>query len=370
MSHSLPLQHARVALIYGPGNLGIDFAASLLRGIERAFLELGARVATLNEAFYRWSIEDFARRLRPGEHYPPDAPLTRGIIDFLETTWSDQPFDICFGLFYDIILSDALLEVLRRRCRRIINYPLNLYDQPELFERATEFCDETYCSEEDAVPPLRERHGKKVRYVPMAADPYTHRPIGAPEHPRLLFVGTLQADRAWLLERCMQVVPTSIYGANYTLPSILRGFVREFRRTGRLTPTHSAARMIWHVLRREKRIVSDEEFVRLASVHGVSVGFASAWRERTHTKVYKVRLRDYEATMTGLCHIAKQLPELERGFEDEKEILFYREEDEIVDILRRIRRGSTDWRAIGSQARRRAIEQHTWTKRLSDALGR
>ena len=82
----------------------------------------------------------------------------------------------------------------------------------------------------------------------------------------------------------------------------------------------------------------------------------------------KVRLRDYEAPMCGLCHLAARLPELERGFEDRKEMLFYDDADEIPELLARIRRNEISWREIGRRARMRAEAEHTWTRRLATAF--
>ena len=269
-----PLRGARVALLYSPGHLGVDYAASLLRGIERGLFELGARVATLNLAFFRRSIETLARRLAPGARYPADAPQILGMIEFLNSTWTDAPFDFCLALLNDVYLSDGLMEALRRRCRRIVNYPLNLLDQPHLFEQTTEFCDETFCAEEDALLSLQRRYGsEKIRYVPMAADPYLHRPIGNPERPRLLFVGSLYADRQLLLERCADAIDISIFGPNYDAVHVARGFGRELVRHRELRGIRYAPRAIVRALQRDDRVLSDEEFVRLASEHGVSIGF-------------------------------------------------------------------------------------------------
>lgn len=363
------LRGARVALIYSPGHLSVDFAGSLVRGIERAFFELGARVATLNTAFFRRSIEEFAANHLPDDPYPDDAPLTQGIIGFLNETWLDAPFDICFGLFHDIFMSEQLMETLRRRARRVINYPLNLLDQPHRFERCSRFCDVTFCSEEEAVGLLREQYGTdRVRYVPMAADPFIHRPIGSPRAPRLLFVGSIYADRQLLLERCAEQIDVSVLGPGYGVLSIAKGFAREALKTRRFDGLRYAPGAIRRALRAANVVVSDEEYVRLASEHGVSIGLSTVRHERSGRLLNKVRLREYEATMCGMCHIARRLPELERGFEDGREILLYDGEEQIPEILARVTRGDVDFRRVGSAARARAVRDHTWTVRLGAAF--
>ena len=358
-----PLAHARVALLYGPGNMAADYASALVRGIERGLLELGADVATLNLAFFK-------RHMRSGSLiFDDESPYVRGIKRFLNDTAGARGFDYCLGMFYDQYLTVGLQECLRQHCRVVINYPLNLLDQPTFFEKALQFCDITFCSEEGALASLRARHGdRRVRYVPMAADPFIHRPIARPERPRLLFVGSLYADRPLLLERCADIIDLSIYGPRYDAVKVLGTFAREFAHRRRLNGIGYAARALARAARRDSRIVSDEEFVRLASEHGVSIGFSSVRQEHTKKVLYKVRLRDYESTMCGLCHLAKRLPELERGFVESEEILFYDTDNEILEILGRVRKGEIDWAGIGKRARARAERDHTWTRRLRGAF--
>jgi hypothetical protein len=358
------LDKARVALLYSPGHLGVDFAGALFRGIERGLMELGATVASLNGVFGKEFVH-------PGDtEYDGNSALVQMFIEFFTKEARRGKFDLCLGLFHDQYLPAELQDCLRRTCRRIINYPLNLLDQAQRFERATEFCDETFCAEEEALAPLRARFGtNKIRYVPLASDPYIHRPIGSPASPRLLFVGSIYADRLSLLDLCAREMPTSIFGPNYNLTSVLRNLASEHIRGHRPLHPLSVLRMLGRVALRDRRIVGDEEYVRLAASHGVSIGFAGVRHERSREMLKKVRLRDYDATMCGLCHLAARLPELERGFDEGREILYYDDVAEIPGLLAKIRRDAIPWRDIGKNARIRAETEHTWTKRLGAALG-
>ena len=361
ISSTKPLAKARVALLYGPGNMAADYAAALPRGLERGLLELGADVATLNLSFFK-------RHIRDGRHrHGEESPYVQGIKAFVEENAGPSGFDYCLGLFYDQYLTPGLMEVLRRRCRTIINYPLNLVDQPSYFEAATRFCDVTFCSEEEPMEGLEKQFPGKLRYVPMAADPYIFRPLAAPPEPRLLFVGSIYADRLWLLEAAARHLPVSIFGWNYTLPGVLRNVGGEVRRGRRVSPL-TGAKMLARVLGRSKVLLSDEEFVRLAADHGVSLGLSEV-RAEDGTLHFKVRLREYEASMAGLCHIVRRMPEVLRHWDDGAEMLTYQDNAELPELLERIRRGEVDWRRVGARARARSAREHTWTARLATAFG-
>ena len=361
-----PLAGKRVALVFGPGNVAIDYAAALVRGPERALLELGASVDTFTFSHYLDAIVAYARDRPPhGLRYPEGSPLPRGLVDFFE---SGGPYDLTLAYFYDIYLTPSVVETLRRRGGRLVNYPLNLLDQSNHFADCLALFDETWCAEEDALALLSERFPRKLRYVPMASDPWIFRPLGEPARPRLLFVGSAYADRAEQLARCAEVIPTTVSGSGFDLLGVVRGLGRRLVRDHHLVPPLAAAGMVASALRRDRRPIGDEHYVRLAAQHGVSVGFSDVKQETTGRIVHKVRLREYDATMTGQCHLARRLPELQRHFEEGREILLYDDPSELPGLLRRIVGGELDWRAIGRAARARAAAEHTWTVRFREAL--
>ena len=355
-----PLAGKRVAFVYGPGNIGVDYAAALVRGPERALLELGATVHTFNWALVADGLAAFAAG-RPDpvrDRYPADSGQVRALVSFFE---QGGPFDLTLGVFYDVCLAAPVEEVLHERGGHLINYPLNLLDQPRHFTRCLEFFDQTFCAEEDALPAL----GAKGRYVPMASDPFIFRPLGAgPVTPRLLFVGSAYGPRQEALARCAQVIDTTALGSGFGLPGTVRALGRAVVREHRL-PSLLPLR---EALRRDRRPIGDEAFVRLAASHGLSIGFSDVRQEGTGALLHKVRLREYDAPMAGLCHLARRLPELERHFEPGREILLYDSLEELPGLLARIRRGELDWRGIGVRARVRAARDHTWTQRLRAAF--
>jgi hypothetical protein len=317
-------------------------------------------VHTFNWALVADGLAAFAAgRPDPGrDRYPLDSPQVRALVDFFA---EGGPFDLTLGCFYDVCLAAPVEEALQKRGGHLINYPLNLLDQPRHFARCVQLFDETFCAEEDAVAAL----GAKGRYVPMASDPWIFRPLGrSPAEPRLLFVGSAYGPRHEALARCGQVIDTTALGSGFglqgTVRALGRAVVRE-RRLPSLLPLREA-------LLRDRRPVGDEAFVRLAASHGVSVGFSDVRQEGTGALLHKVRLREYDATMSGLCHLARRLPELERHFEPGREMVLYDSLDELPSLLARIRRGELDWRRIGAAARLRAARDHTWTQRFRAAF--
>lgn len=371
-----PLEGARVALLFSPGNVAIDYSAALVRGPERALMELGATVDTMTTAHHAEEILGFyARGADPlRDTFPEDGAFVGGMLELLESAPAGG-WDLLLGYFYDTMLTPRVCEALRKHARRTVNYPLNLLDQTEHFRRALDLFDETWCSEEAVLAELRARPGlaDRIRYVPMASDPFLFRALGslgglgAPPSPRVLFAGSAYGRRGELLARFAREIPVTVSGSRQDPVSTVRALAREvLKERRRISPREISERIAASVS--VGAPLGDEGYCRKAAAHGISVGFNDVRRESTGEVVYKVRLREYDAAMTGLCHLARRLPELERAFDPGKEMLLYDDEEQAVDQLRRIARGEIDWRAIGRAARARAETDHSWTRRFYDAL--
>ena len=95
-----------------------------------------------------------------------------------------------------------------------------------------------------------------------------------------------------------------------------------------------------------------------------------------HTDVLKnplkiVNLRNFEIPMSGGIEICRFNPELAEYFEDGKEIVFYQDNDELVDKAHYYLNKAKDaeLNAMKAAARKRAETEHTWWDRFTKAFG-
>lgn len=87
-----------------------------------------------------------------------------------------------------------------------------------------------------------------------------------------------------------------------------------------------------------------------------------------------INLRAFEIPMSGGIQICKYNPELAEYFEEDKEIVFYRDNEELVDKARyySLEASESAIRKMKEAARRRAEKEHSWWNRFSlafDKLG-
>lgn len=74
--------------------------------------------------------------------------------------------------------------------------------------------------------------------------------------------------------------------------------------------------------------------------------------------------RDFEVPMTGCAYLTTWNQELAEYFVPNREILFYKNEDELVGQLRTHIADPVGTRCIGSMGRVRSLREHTWRARL------
>jgi spore maturation protein CgeB len=83
-----------------------------------------------------------------------------------------------------------------------------------------------------------------------------------------------------------------------------------------------------------------------------------------------VHLREFEAPMSGAVHVTNRCDEILEYFEEGKEILCYGSRDELVATAQEyVKSTHAQLRArLREAARRRAIADHTWTRRFESIL--
>lgn len=117
--------------------------------------------------------------------------------------------------------------------------------------------------------------------------------------------------------------------------------------------------------------LSYEDMVATYSISALSMASTSAG----HTDILKnplsiINLRNFEIPMCGGIEVCRYNEELASYFEEGKEILFYRTEEELVDKVRYYIEEASDAEILKMKraARKRAETEHTWWNRFKIAF--
>jgi hypothetical protein len=115
------------------------------------------------------------------------------------------------------------------------------------------------------------------------------------------------------------------------------------------------------------------DLIKMFSQSRLSLGFATAGDSHlAHTRLTHLRLRDFEAPMSGALYLTEDQPELAEYFESGKELLTYTDPDDLLDKARYYLAHPEHSERIRHAGLLRARADHTWQQRFSElfrALG-
>lgn len=239
-----------------------------------------------------------------------------------------------------------------------------------------------------------DKWGAKTCFAPYAANPYTFKFIEKPCINRACFVGTPYGSRARLFNTLLQnnVDLTLYFG--HSCDDTTNEW--EHYDTYIAVPLKSKKEEIFNRLKfKEGRImlkgalknklmgkcqveqsehleikpaVAPIELSNIYSEYALSIASTSVH----HTDVLKnplkiINLRNFEIPMSGGVELCKYNPELANYYEEDKEILFYRSNEELVEkaIYYSTKASESELKAIRIAARSRSEKDHTWMNRFA-----
>jgi spore maturation protein CgeB len=164
-------------------------------------------------------------------------------------------------------------------------------------------------------------------YLPEGANPDIHRPLNLEKTIAVSFVGQCYGNR----------------------PAILRRLVEAGIRVEAFGPGWPAGPL------------SLEEMVGMYSRSRINLGFGGVG---AYDKTYCLKGRDFEIPMSGGLYLTEYHPELETVYALGKEIVVYRDFDELVGEIHRLLEGPDEAEAVRQAGFRRARRDHTWEKRF------
>ncbi|MCU0872038.1 MAG: glycosyltransferase [Pirellulaceae bacterium] len=280
-----------------------------------------------------------------------------------------EPLDLFFSYFYSsYVLPEAIREI-RDLGIVTMNWYCNASYQFHLIEEIAPAFDYCLVPEKFRLEDYR-RVGARPIYCQEAANPQIYKPADVPQPYDVTFVGQRYGTRPLLIGRLISAgVDARVWGPKW----------REQSRTG-LRAAAYRVRM-WRRGRPWRDTLEvprdrcgppldDEELIRMYSRSRISLGFtAVAELPRDGSPAVKqVRLRDFEATMSGAFYLVEAFDELAEFFEPDREIVFFHDADDLVDKARYYLRHEEEREQIRQAGLRRARAEHTWQARFRKIL--
>jgi spore maturation protein CgeB len=304
-----------------------------------------------------------------------------------------RPFDLVFTYLMDGMVDPAVIDDMRGLGVPACNFSCNNTHQFDLVKDLSAHFDFNAHSERDVAAKFRGIGANPV-WFPMAANPTYYRPLDVPKIHDVTFVGQRYARRpAYISHLLEHGVDVDVYGPGWHLSR--EGLVGELRRFARRIGLAGAAvvavnqakratasaKLAWldssERLRRKYPAalhgpLRDDEMIRMYSESRISLGFTEVFDQHDPSLEVKrhLHLRDFEGPMCGALYLTGDCTELSEFYEPDREVLVYRNEDEMLEKVRFYLDHEHAAEKVRSAGHGRALRDHTYQRRWADLLAR
>jgi spore maturation protein CgeB len=343
------------------------------RNLYYPLLDLGHEVVVFD-----YDYGDTFRHLDPAlpesaayiaEHRPA---LEQELMRQVERAHAERPIDFFFSYFYSAVCGRSAIDHIRSLGICTANWYCNASYQFHLIEELAPAYDFCFVPERDRLEDYR-RVGARPLYVQEAANPtFYHPDLLSREYPTT-FVGQCYGDRPHIVRALLdQRLDVRVFGPGWASVTSSRGSERRRRiadrvrrslglRSNDAEPTLPG----WAV----GPPLSDDELVAMYSRSVISLGFSSCGdTHRTSQRILQIRLRDFEATMSGAFYLVEHFDELGDFFEIGREIVTFATADDLADKIRFYLAHDSAREKIRHAGRLRALGEHTWQLRFQEAF--
>ena len=280
---------------------------------------------------------------------------------------AQKPIDLFLSYFYAAQVEPEVIRAISAMGITTANWYCNASYQFHLVEEIAPAYDYCLVPEKFRLDDYR-RIGAHPIYCQEAANPNIYKPYDLPQEYDVTFVGQKYGTRPMYI---CALLDAGI-GARVWGPLWRQVGAREplWRQGARRVKAMLLGREIPHryevPLERCGPPLSDDELVRMYSRSKISLGFSAvaSLPNDGSPAIKQVRLRDFEAPMSGAFYMAEYFEELAEFFEPDQEIVCFMDREELVAKARYYLAHDDARERIRQAGLRRARNEHTWHKRF------
>jgi len=263
-----------------------------------------------------------------------------------------RPIDLLLTYFYSAYVDPEVIGEIRRMGIVTVNWYCNGSYQFDLVKEIAPAYDYCLAPEKFRLADYRAAGANPI-YCQEAANPNLYRPYDLPVEFDVTFVGQRYGNRPGYLKHLITAqIPVRVWGPRWTDPP---------RRAGAWDAELAAC---------AGGALEDEELIRMYSRSRISLGFSAVAHlpKDGSPPIKQVRLRDFEAPMSGAFYLVEQFEELAEFFEPDREIVTFDSAEELADKCRFYLAHPRRREAIRQAGTARARAEHTWQRRFTQAF--
>jgi spore maturation protein CgeB len=292
--------------------------------------------------------------------------LSEELLCQIKAAHTTRPIDLFFSYFYSAYVEPEAVREISRLGIVTVNWYCNGSYQFQLVEEIAPSYDYCLVPEKFRLTDYR-RVGANPIYCQEAANPTVYKPYDLPIEYDVTFVGQRYGDRPYYISKLIdEGIDARVWGPHWQDPvpevPLWRRLGRSVKQVLGGTPDWASAVVPGEYCGPP---LSDDEFIKIYSRSRISLGFSNvAYIPRNGEPIKQVRLRDFEAPMSGAFYMVQYFDELTDFFDPDREIVCFSEVAELVDKARFYLRHSAEREKIRMAGTQRARSEHTWHKRF------
>lgn len=325
------------------------------------------------------------RRAMQKKNVQLQASFSSQMLDSFRREHAKRPFDLAFFYLMDGMFDPAVIDEIRRHGVVTTNFSCNNTHQFYLVENISKHFDVNLYSEKDAKAKF-DGIGVNSLWWPMASNPTYFHPVDVPRTVQASFVGANYALRSRSINYLLnEGIDVQVYGPGWAekLDRPLRSTAKRYLLGIRsLLASSLEARSIASAELAEYNFnrlicssypgnlhgpISDDGLITLYSSSQISLGFLEVYE--AHNPIAPVKrhlhLREFEAPMSGALYLTGYFDELAELFEPDKEVLTYRDQEEMLSKARYYIANEAEAEKVRHAGRERALRDHTYHKRFA-----
>jgi spore maturation protein CgeB len=323
--------------------------------------------------------------LDPGiGHRNRQARFSSRLLEAFMREHARRPVDLFFAYLFDHMVDPQVIDEIRRRGVPTCNFSCNNVHQFHLVDGLAPHFDYSLHAER-AVRDKFLAIGANPIWWQMGSNPKYFRPCDMKRTIPVSFAGANYALRAKYIAHLLRAGvnvhaygPAWVHGSSTQLRAVLKRYVLAFkslatpsveerRKASCALADHDERRSLSKLFPSQVHpAVTDEGIVQLYSRSHISLGFLEVYdRHEAGAPVLKhLHLREFEAPMCGALYCTGYSDELAEFFVPDREVIVYRDPDELLDKVRHYLANAEAGERIRRAGHQRALRDHTSHERF------
>lgn len=356
-----------------PANPGVERSQLWSSNLYRPLVALGHELIRSEYDFaafyYNLDINDAKQAEFIRTHRPRASEL---LLDRVREAHRQKPIDVFFSYFYSAHVDPAAIKAIRDMGIVTINWYCNASYQFDLVKEIAPAFDHCLVPEKFRLADYR-LIGAHPIYCQEAANPDVYKPYDVPRDIDVSFVGMRYGNRPFYMgELYAAGIDAYAWGPHWrdnatedSEPLSTRQKLSDLKRRVLGQPRILPLRPLPLPPSHCGPPLDDLDYIQMYSRSRISLGFTQvAVSPPGQPPIRQVRLRDFEATMSGAFYMVEAFDELTEFFEPDKEIVFFDSYEECIDKARYYLANAPARDRIRDAALKRARAEHTWHQRF------